>query len=87
MKQLLYAGHPLQYQDFVQRFELSPAVVKYVDSLEDLYGFKDLTLVYAGGFRLVLDDKFVSGYCRTHGIGMISEEDFAENYHGGYYND
>lgn len=87
MKQLLYSGSIMQYDDFIHRFELSPAVVKYVDSVEDLHGFKDITLVYAPGFQMVLNDKYVSGYCRTHGIGMIGEQDFLENYVGGYYND
>ena len=84
---LLYAGAPWQYEDFMGRFELSPTEVKYVDSLEDLYGFKDLTLVYAPGFQLVLDDKYVSGYCRTHGIGMIPEGVFTNQYNEGHYNE
>ncbi len=87
MNQLLYTGALWQYEDFMGRFELSPAVVKYVDSLEDLHGYKDLTLIYAGGFQPVLEDKFVSGYCRTHGISMTSEDIFTNQYTGGHYNE
>lgn len=84
----LYAGSSWQRDDFIARFELSPTEVRYVDSLEDLHGYKDLTLIYAHGFHnVILDDKYVAGYCRTHGISMISEEDFLANYKGGFYNE
>lgn len=84
----LYAGSPWQRDDFVARFELSPLNVRYVDSLEDLHGYKDLTLIFAHGFHSVItDDKIVAGYCRTHGIAMISEDTFANQYKEGHYND
>lgn len=80
MKPLIYTGTDRGYQDFCQRFEISPAELPLVREVEKLYGFKDRTLVYGWGYHWLPKDRIIGGYCRTHDILIMSERDFTVAY-------
>lgn len=80
IKPIIFTGSPQAYEDFLARYEMSPADVPLVLEIKKLYGYKDRTLVYAGGFEWITKDKIIAGYCRTHDISIMNDLMFSKLY-------
>lgn len=80
LKPLIFTGSVQAWKDFCERYELAPVDVPLVVEIAKLYGKKDRTLIYGGGFDWVAKDKIIAGYCRTHDIDMMSDLEFSKLY-------